>query len=449
VGNSDTPYFDHEVLEQMVAYYEENEFWNKAEELVDFALMQHPYSSDFMALKAEYYIDRNDWKQALALIEKALLQDPLAVHLHLIKSDALCTGGLHAEAIAILDALIDVVGPEELIDVHLERADVYEEWERYDDAYACLKMAIVHDPKNEEALDRIWFLMELIGNYRDCIEFHNKVINVEPYSYLAWYNLANAYVGVERYADAIDAFKMVIAINDTYEYAYSDLADVYMLLEDFALAIESYEKAIEMSKPTEELYHQIGLCYEALGQLKKARTHYRKALRLDPEFDEAYFRIAKTHLRDDEVLKALNSLNRAIKIDPSNAEYLHEAAFISFLLGEYAESSSMCIDVTVLKPNYPEAWSLAAVNFYQLGEDVMVEQVLDLAALHCPKSNELLMIRGCLWLLMNKPQEGLMMIKDALNTNSDVHVLAMLLLPDMIGNDAFMDVLSDPDNGAA
>ncbi len=436
------PYFDHEVLEQMIAYYEENEQWKKAEKLIDYALEQHPYSTDFMALKAEALLDKNNANDAYVLVEKALSQDPLAIHLLLLKSDVLCCLGDYKQSLEVLDYVLTFANKEEKIDVYLEKADVFEEWENYEQAFENLKLAILLDPNNEEALDRIWFLMEFIGNYEECVQFNQKVIDLAPYSYLAWYNLANAYVGLERYIEAIEAFEMTLAINDSYEFAYSDCADTFMILEQYSKAIEYFEKAMQASKPTEEIYYQIGLCYEYLNQSKKARTQYRKALRLSPEFHEAHFRIAKTYDEENDSVQALNALMRANKLDQDNEEYLYAIAYQLFMQEDYSESCIKCMEATSQKPNMIQAWVLALINFYYLNETDILKDITELAHQHIPNSNELMMAEGCIKFVSARQQEGKIMIENAMLLNPTNIDIVNNFMPELLEISVFLELLN-------
>lgn len=441
IKNDENTFFPSEAFEQLIDFYEEHEQWKKAELLIELAMEQHPYITEFMCRKAELLLDRGDNEGAEILIDKAISLDPLDCSPYFLKSDLYCNLEQYDLAIETLEYAIQYASDEDLSDVYLEMADVYEEWGNFEAAYEAIKKAILNDPSNEEALDRIWFLMEYLTNYKESIVFYNKIIDKDPYNYLTWYNLGNAYLGLNNYPEAIDAFEMVIAINENYEYAYSDLGDLYVKMEQYAKAIEYFEKAMEYGKPSEDMYFQIGLCYELLGQPGKARTHYRKATRLDHEFHEAYHHIGKSFFMQEDYEKALNAYSRAFKIDSTNTEYHHDIALTLYQLQDYTESCQFCLNLTELKQNYLHAWLLLLANIYRLHDDEFFDGILSLAKIKCEYSPALDLMEGAIYLLMGKKVHAEEIINTALQQEENELIQILYLLPELEKQKIFRDYI--------
>ena len=60
---------------------------------------------------------------------------------------------------------------------------------------------------------------------------HQKIIDQQPYSELAWFNLGSAYQGLKLYEKAIDAYQYAVAIDEKFDYAYRNMGDAYIRLE--------------------------------------------------------------------------------------------------------------------------------------------------------------------------------------------------------------------------
>src|SRR5262249_45447411 len=157
-------------------------------------------------------------------------------------------------------------------------ADIWEDQEKYQEVINSLKNALKQDPKNEEALNRLWFCTELTGTYEDSLHFHEALIEESPYSYLAWFNLGHAYSGLGYYEQALDAYEFTMAIEENFEPAYIATGDVQFTLEHYGDALRYYLEAIKLSKPDKELYLKAGAAYEKLSELTKARSYFRKAI---------------------------------------------------------------------------------------------------------------------------------------------------------------------------
>jgi len=398
--------FEEEDIESMIEFYESQENFVKALDLIDFALEQYPYATDFMARKIEYMIENNNLVEAKELLDRAMVFDPLASNLHLLYSDILCLEGKFTEALLLLESLLDRSELIDKPDIYLEMADVYEEMEKTIKAAECIKKALYIDPHNEEALDRMWFYVEFVGNYDESIAFHNKLINKAPYSYIAWYNLACAYLGKEMWDEALDAFEYVLAINPNYEYAYSDAANILVKYNQAEKAIEYYEKAIEVGKPSEDLYYQLGLAYEYLNEYGKARINYRKALRLDHTFHEAYHRIGITYMTQKNYTKAISAFQYAIKNNPENINYIWELAQAHHFDNNPNTSLELSLKTIQENPDNNQAWIMAAHSAYELGDNKLAIEILNLGLQHAPNAVELLVAKGAILYISGMHQEG-------------------------------------------
>ena len=133
-----------------------------------------------------------------------------------------------------------------------------------DPVISSLKSCLEIDNENEEALNRIWFSVELTESYEESIDFHQKLIDSNPYNDLAWNNLGHAYKGLKLHEKAIEAFEYVMAIDETYEPAYIDCADIYFHQKEYKKAIELYAEVLDITSFQKDIYYSIGKCYDAL-----------------------------------------------------------------------------------------------------------------------------------------------------------------------------------------
>ena len=259
-------FFEESSFEQLIDYYEACGKIELAFEVVEMATEQYPYSSGFLVKKAQLLFGLKKIDEAHAALDEAKLYDPRDLDIFLLKSDIHVWLSEHRAAVCVLKSALEIIGPDELEDIYLEIADVYEDWEKYDRVIEYLQKVLTVNANNEEALGRLWFCVELTETYRESIEFHIQLTNEEPYSYMAWFNLAHAYTGLKKYEKSIESFEFAIAINDKYDYAYRDCGEVLMKTGQYAKAADYFIQATLFSEPTKELYFNIGVCFE---QLKK------------------------------------------------------------------------------------------------------------------------------------------------------------------------------------
>lgn len=60
----------------------------------------------------------------------------------------------------------------------------------------------------------MWYCVELAGKQDESVELHKAILDENPYSYLAWHNLGNAYYDMGYFEKSIEAYEFVVTINE-------------------------------------------------------------------------------------------------------------------------------------------------------------------------------------------------------------------------------------------
>lgn len=282
---------DQDAFEQLIDYYLDRNEMHRALDVADISLEQFPYSGALLLRKAELLFENKQLHAAFDTLDKAEIYDPSETGIYLLRAEILTFQSRYKEAITVLENLLETADKEDKIEVLLQLADVYEDWQRYDDVFKCLQQCLALEPNNEEALNRVNYCVEITQKYEESVTFHQQLIDEHPYSYMAWYNLACAYTGLELYEKAVEALEYVLAINEDATFCHHDIADLYHRMGRFEDALKELKEYHAKSEPDEEVYFLEGRCHEALGNLKMARYLYRKAIHIYPALHEAYYRM--------------------------------------------------------------------------------------------------------------------------------------------------------------
>lgn len=185
-------FFEEASFDQIIEYYQERQQLDKAYDVVDLAIAQHPFSASLLIKKAQLEFDQKRYDTAMATLDQAAVFDATDMQIHLLRCDIFVWQGKFAEAVDTIQVALEFADEEERVDLFLELADIYEEWEKYDELFNTLTQALMLNPTNEEALNRLWFCVEFTEKYQQSIDFHKAFIDEHPYSHLAWFNLAHA-----------------------------------------------------------------------------------------------------------------------------------------------------------------------------------------------------------------------------------------------------------------
>ncbi len=433
VRNQDACFFDVSTFEQIVNFYEQKEQWKKAIHVMDVAIAQHPYSPWFLTKKASLLIYFKKYKQALELIDQAEAMDPSDIGLYILRSDIYLERNQHQHAVDMLEAAIRICDAADREELYLEMADAYEDWDRYDAVFDCLKKVLEINQENEEALSRMWYCVELAGRHEESITLHNTIIDNNPYSYLAWHNLGHAYFDTGLFEKAIEAYEFVTVINESCDLAYRDCGEAYYKLKQYTKAIEQFQKAIEFSKPYEELYYSIGICYEKLREYSKSRSYYRKAISVDPKYCDAFFRIGETFRKEKAWTNAVHFYKKALRLMPDNINYLMGMAQGFYNLGEIDPFIFACQSVMALNQRYKRKSDYEKLVGYLIDlecyEDAM--QLMDFAALEKGPVASYAFLRSVCLLRVGERREALAWLEEGLSAHYSKHKLLYKFAPDL------------------
>ncbi|NNC95214.1 MAG: tetratricopeptide repeat protein [Chitinophagales bacterium] len=434
-------YFNENTLEQIIDFYLENAHVNRAMIAVKSALELFPFSSLFFSKKAEIHIERKEYADAVEILEKAEILDPSNIQLLLLKADAYLSLSEHGEALKCIQLAIDFCDKDELADLYLEMADIFEDWEKHDLVIEYLEKALIIRPTDEEALNRLWFAIEICEKYEHSIAFHHKLIDRVPYNLLAWYNLAHAYIGMKKFDDAVESFKYAIAIDETFASSHSDCGDLLFKQKRYRDAIPFYMDAVHFSKGSKENFFNLAVCNEKIGENQKARYYYKKAVKIDPHFAEAFFRIGYNYGTDARYNKAIASLEKAISLKEKNVNYMRVLGFMYTQVEDYTKAINIYEQLIKLEAGRKENWiNLANVQFdSEMLEDCI--ETLDRGEEQFENNSEFSYFKAAILYVSGRKKEALYNLEQGLAKNFDEHYIIFEINPNFANDPDIRNVI--------
>jgi tetratricopeptide (TPR) repeat protein len=349
-------FFDLEILMQITDHFLLKDEMQKADEAVNLAVEQYPFSVESWLKKAQILIQEEKYEAALKVIAKAENIEPNDLNLLLLKSDCLLLMNQFQQAVNVLRTGMSNANEEEKIMFHLEIADVYFEWDNLDKSYEYVKAALQLSPTNEMALSRMWYLMEVTERFEESIEIHQKIIDEHPFCYSAWTNLSQAYSGLDLYEKALECCEYAIAINENIDTAYRDAGDILVNMKRYKDALENFAKVQSLITADAFLLCTMGFCHEQLKEYQQARGFYQRSIHLSKNFPEAYFQIAETYTHEGEWKKAIPYYRTATKMNENYLPYRSKLAYAMLKSEYYREAGKMYIELLEHNPKKKTWW---------------------------------------------------------------------------------------------
>ena len=435
-------FIDEEGFERIIDYYNEKESFHDAFEAAEFACAQFPYSSSLLIKKADVLVSLRRFEECLSVLDFASLFDGTDALSYIIRSEALLALDRVEEALSLFEVICETFEGEELTEVLFEIMDVYDDYEHFDKVFDCLKIILMLEPTNEEALYKICFWTDFTGRNEESIVLHQQIIDDNPYAELAWFNLGAAYQGIKLYEKAIDAYQYAVAIEEKFDYAYRNMGDAFIKLRKFKEAIEVLEKVTQLSRPESIIFEAIGHCFDKLKNYSQARVNYRKALHLNQEDSQLHYKIGGTYMAEANWVNAIKSLEHAIRLHQLQPEYNLAIGRCHLQLQEYEKAVVYLGNVVRVRPKNVAGWVELLTCLFEAG---LYEDGYEYAAAAFEQTSSkpvFLYYKSAFLFASGQSKQGLAYLEYALGSNPKYVKQMLELYPALLQNQSVVELIS-------
>ena len=104
------------------------------------------------------------------------------------------------------------------------------------------------------------------GRLRKAIEFNNRLLDIDPYSYDGWVNIGKLYSMNEQYDKAVDSFDFALTVNEDDVSVLKMKALSLFLNDNLEKAILIFEECLQRSPDDETLYDSLLEAYATMEQ---------------------------------------------------------------------------------------------------------------------------------------------------------------------------------------
>ncbi len=422
------PFLEKADFIRLVDHYTSGRLFEEALGVISHALRQYPFSEEFVLQKVELFLLQNAPQAALDCLETSPFFAPFDIEQIVLRVEAHIKLKQYEEAWELLSSLPGYLSAEERAEFFFCKALIYEAQDQFSSMFKALKKTLLINPKHEAALERIWFTVELCQKYEESIELHLKIIDEDPYSYLAWYNLGNAYTYIEDWEKAIEAFDYAIIINEHFEYAYHDYVAACMKAGKYRQAIKIFQTSEEIFQPSPELLVHIGLCHEALNEPEIALELYDRSILTNHSYAQAFYQkglILETREKFDA---AIYAFEHAVQIEDKNEDFLVALANTCFQAGYLEKADNAYQKATESAPEQADIWIQYALFLLIIDEHSKALEVTEESNAYFSHP-ALLYLKAAALFLCNLPKEGRIFLQQALEEDYNMHEWLFEIVP--------------------
>ncbi len=207
--------------------------------------------------------------------------------------------------------------------VNYSLAMAYRRAGQFDQAESVLRsLAEINPPDASTYYSEIIKMYDESGRNENAIEAAKKVIELNPKSEMAVYNLAIMFQKLKRYEEAIAAFQQALTIKPDYDVAYYNIGSCYLNLKQYKESVAAFRNYVALVPDNADAWLQIGVCYMQLKDFESALEPLIKCRELRPDYGVALFNLAVVYLNLKDNYSAREVYKTLVNIDPDLAEKL-------------------------------------------------------------------------------------------------------------------------------
>lgn len=175
------------------------------------------------------------------------------------------------------------------------------------------------------------------GRFDEAINVARRAIEVSPFSYLAFYNLAS----LERTRDpdtALGLLERLLQLNPDFLPANIAMAELFLEVGRAGDASDAISEVLSREPLNRRAHHIRALCFVERGLTEAARVELEYVLEAEPDNVEALAALGYTWLLVGDVGEAEKYYARAFELAPGNLGVLNNYATILAEKGEYRKA---------------------------------------------------------------------------------------------------------------
>jgi tetratricopeptide (TPR) repeat protein len=223
-------------------------------------------------------------------------------------------------------------------------------------------------PKDAELLyDRagIYINME---RYNDAITDLTKATELEPNKKEYHALLGDTYFRTGDVEHSYKSFERVIELDGKDKEAYLKLGEIAFYSKDYDRAMEHLSKVTADDPNNQNALFMKGFIYKETEDTAKAAHYFRKVIELYPEYEPAYEELGFMYANHGSAL-AVEYLTTAIKLEPNNTQAIYGLAMYFQEHNRMDEAEELYSRITEINPAHKDAWhNLGYIECFHYGD---------------------------------------------------------------------------------
>ena len=231
-----------------------------------------------------------------------------------------------------------------------------------------INIRLKKSPQNAELLyDRASVYVNL-ERYNDAIIDLNKAIEIKPEKKEYHALLGDTYFRLGDMEHSYKSFEKVVSLDPKDKEGYMKLGEIAFYSKDYDRAMDHLSKVTADDPNNQNALFMKGFIYKETEDTANAAFYFRKVIDLYPEYEPAYEELGFMYANHGSDL-AIEYLTTAIKLEPNNTQAMYGLAM--YLQGKQRmdEAEELYNRITETNPAHKDAWhNMGYIECFHYGD---------------------------------------------------------------------------------
>jgi tetratricopeptide (TPR) repeat protein len=221
---------------------------------------------------------------------------------------------------AVLALSLLISAPANAEDEFFRKGQVYENEQRWSEAFSAYTEVLKRDPNNAAAHYRLGVVSDRLGATEAALKSYQEALRLNPGMPEARQALQGYYVtqGVmfrrnNQSDEAIHAFQQALSYNPDSASAHFELGQEFEQRKQFDEAISAYQESIKRDANNSGPHIRLAAIYSTQGRQEQAIHELQEVLRLNPNDPEAHYGLGVAYNAQGQREQAIASLKQAVR----------------------------------------------------------------------------------------------------------------------------------------
>ncbi len=443
IQQGETKFFDVEEFLSLADHYMMQLSLERAGEVLEMALTQHPGSTELQLRKARLWVRKGLLAQSLGWLQALQATESRNPEIQVLMAEIYSELQEHDRAIQCYHRAIELADAQDKEYLYIDLSGEYQNKGDLDRARFYLRKAITLNPRNDFGYLEYYFLLQMENKVQEGLDFFKGLTDADPYNPVAWHYLGLCYQDQELLEEAIRAFDFVVVIDDQYADAYFQKAECYMDLGFFSQALASLEEAESFYEYKPRLLYMKGECLEQLHQWEAGLQVYQQATRLAPDMTESWIGMSICLQELGRIKEALAYAEHALALEPDNHHYQLVRAAMLRDLGRLGDAETVYQRLLEAEPELIEIYLEMSTLYLKLDDVAQMEASLVKGLTIDEQSPELLYRLAATYFYAGKVAQGTQWLHLALDRQFSGYIELFNFIPELSENTYITDIIQN------